>query len=402
MVKRRIDELYSEYSSSMGVLEHQLKRLLDVKHGAEEKIVRIRQLTNDRHMSRKEMLQILSDRQNLINGSQQELRELENRRETILKQISIYSKEMAEAKKTVVEIEEKQEAVEHVIAAEQQNIEMTRPLVETLLVCRDNLIEEFNFSQKTMWEQYNARFAAEIERAIKLDQQRRHFFELLAEFRKDCTENPEVAFLWNKRKEWKEALKQIGTADIGQQIKNEIIQIEQDFEERYPGIMTSRKPEKNISIQSCLHRVELNGETVLVLPFSPETWQKIVKKSTDPSIVGLSKFFRSLIHELLVSAEDMNIWDFKGLLLLSLKAEHRSLTSISLQLPSGTEINIPCSNLRLLNFKTKFNGASHGGGNAENPARSNKNFASSNGLHVSKSGQKNKSFSTSDSIDVAL
>ncbi len=394
MIRKRIDEMCSEYNTSMNVLEHQLKRLLKVRSNAERRIAQVRETLSRQKENKSSLLNILTERTQLARDKQRELRELEAARVEIVSLIAAYSHEIAEARKALSAIENQRQTEIQVIKAEEQNIEMTRPLVETLLTCREKLVEEFDQSQQKMWQQYNERFAREIEEANTIDQQRQEFLQLLARFRIDCTQNSEIAFLWNKRKEWIKAAAQIGAADINEQIQNEIRAIEQEFEFRYPGILSWKKPADKLVFESCLYFTRLQDKPVLVLPFSHVMWQKIIVKSADESFAGLRKFFHLLVRALKLDGRSLDIRNYKGQLILGV--EMPVLKTLYLRFPAGTEISMACQELKLLHCRTSFNGAVE----THHETTHNGEISPTNGLRLH--NEKKENGVLSDSTDMEI
>ena len=387
----------SEYNSSMGVLEHQLKRLLQVRSNSERKIARVRETILSRRQRRDALLKILTERTELAGNRPRELRQLDDQRAKIIAEIAAFSREISEARKAINTIELNQESEGHIVKVEEQNIEMTRPLVETLLTCREKLVEEFDQSQKSMWQHYNERFSREIENAQAVDQKRVEFLELLGQFRIDCTENSEIAFLWNKRKEWIKAAQQIGATDINEQIQHEIRAIEQEFELRYPGILSWKKPADKLKLDTCLYFTRLNGDQVLVLPFSRDTWQKIADKSASGLSAALRKFFYLLVRALKLDAGKLDVRSYKGQLILH--TDPPVFESLRLRYPAGTEVEIACQELELLQCHVRLNGVSDLNPATVKEATNNGEMNASNGLRIDAGSKENGVLSDSTDME---
>ncbi len=343
MLTDTFKETQREYSESVRLTEEHLSRLLSKRRSAEENLNQILRSFENLRSSMVELKDVIADRNHRIQAITEEIEKLDRKRLELVDRLGAYQEEIKEAQKSVARMEKEYIISQQAIEYEQKSIEALQPRIDILMNEKNALAEHFSSVCLLSLQRYLHRLAYELEGIVKTDIEQQRYADISGSFRDACKTDPQLSALWQARLDWFRMLKNSDSPAVKQAARREIVQIDNEFEKHFPGVLSIRKPEGNQSLAGELSVIfDETGRVLIMLPFRPDVWQNIEQGETSLSEESVMRFLWHFVAALDVDVAATDFVISHGLISLVLEAGavKQLADKIRMQLPGGCDITI--------------------------------------------------------------
>ncbi len=341
MLTETFKEAQREYGESVKLTDEHLARLLGKRRAAEENLNQILRSCENLRTSMMELKNVIEDRDQRIQAITEELEKIERKKLELVDRLGAYQEEIKEAKKSVARMEEEYLLSRQAIEFEQKSIEALQPRIDILMNEKNALAEHFSSVCFLTLQRYLHRLAYELEAVFKADSERQRYTEVSNSFKAACKSDPQLSALWQARLDWFRMLKSSDSPAVKRAARREIVQIDNEFEKHFPGVLSIRKPEGHKTLAGELSVVfDPQGTMQIHLPVQQEVWENIAQGETGFSEESVMRFLWHFARALDIDATALEFTTTRGLITLTIRADavRQFADKIIMELPGESEI----------------------------------------------------------------